>query len=187
MFQKPAPLTAAQFAKLHEINKRTLHDYDSSQSMDFEYILMLKQLHIKRNGQLPHRRNIVRKYPLKFKTSRSLHCSAAAKIICSSYGRHGNHPHSAIRRAYETPVIQVNTYSNSIVEGGFGDMSKHTLLTFSTSAKILSVITCSTSQSTRSILAVIAVNRIDGPDNHHIFKHSGIMLHPYRLEVRPLQ
>ena len=56
-------LTTAQFAKLHEVNKRTLHYYDSiglftpytkgengyryydlSQSVDFEYIRMLKDL-----------------------------------------------------------------------------------------------------------------------------------------------
>lgn len=58
-------LTTAQFAKLHNVNKRTLHYYDSiglfspnskgengyryydlSQSMDFEYILMLKELNM---------------------------------------------------------------------------------------------------------------------------------------------
>lgn len=58
-------LTTAQFAKLHNINKRTLHYYDSiglfsprfkgennyryydnSQSMEFEYILMLKELNM---------------------------------------------------------------------------------------------------------------------------------------------
>ena len=58
-------LTTAQFAKLHNINKRTLHYYDSiglfspntigengyryydlSQSIDFEYILMLKELNM---------------------------------------------------------------------------------------------------------------------------------------------
>ena len=58
-------MTTAQFAKLHEINKRTLHYYDSiglfspnskgnnkyryyddTQSIDFEYILMLKELHM---------------------------------------------------------------------------------------------------------------------------------------------
>ena len=56
-------LTTAQFAKLHEVNKRTLHYYDDiglfcpltkeengyryydiSQSIDFEYIRMLKIL-----------------------------------------------------------------------------------------------------------------------------------------------
>lgn len=58
-------LTAAQFARLHHVNKRTLHYYDSiglfspdtkgengyryydlSQSIDFEYILMLKDLNM---------------------------------------------------------------------------------------------------------------------------------------------
>ena len=58
-------LTTAQFAKLHEVNKRTLHYYDDiglfhpltraengyryydvSQSMDFEYIRMLKELNM---------------------------------------------------------------------------------------------------------------------------------------------
>lgn len=58
-------LTTAQFAKLHNVNKRTLHYYDSiglfcpnakgengyryydvSQSIDFEYILMLKELNM---------------------------------------------------------------------------------------------------------------------------------------------
>lgn len=58
-------LTAAQFANLHNVNKRTLHYYDSinlfspntkgengyryydlSQSIDFEYILMLKDLNM---------------------------------------------------------------------------------------------------------------------------------------------
>lgn len=58
-------LTVAQFAKLHEVNKRTLHYYDSiglfsphikgdngyryyelSQSIDFEYIRMLKELNM---------------------------------------------------------------------------------------------------------------------------------------------
>lgn len=58
-------LTTAQFAKLHNINKRTLHYYDDiglfspseigengyryydlAQSMDFEYILMLKELNM---------------------------------------------------------------------------------------------------------------------------------------------
>lgn len=58
-------LTTAQFAKLHNVNKRTLHYYDeiglfsprvkgenkyryydTSQSMDFEYILMLKELNM---------------------------------------------------------------------------------------------------------------------------------------------
>ena len=58
-------LTTAQFAKLHEVNKRTLHYYDDiglfcpltkeengyryydiSQSIDFEYIRMLKELNM---------------------------------------------------------------------------------------------------------------------------------------------
>ena len=58
-------LTTAQFAKLHEVNKRTLHYYDEiglfhpltkaengyryydiSQSIDFEYIRMLKELNM---------------------------------------------------------------------------------------------------------------------------------------------
>ncbi|WP_461810879.1 MerR family transcriptional regulator [Faecalimonas sp.] len=58
-------LTTAQFAKLHNVNKRTLHYYDEiglfsplakgengyryydlSQSLDFEYIRMLKELHM---------------------------------------------------------------------------------------------------------------------------------------------
>lgn len=58
-------MTTAQFAKLHEVNKRTLHYYDeiglfspsekgenryryydSAQSIEFEYILMLKELHM---------------------------------------------------------------------------------------------------------------------------------------------
>lgn len=58
-------LTTSQFAKLHEVNKRTLHYYDEiglfcpltkgengyryydlSQSLDFEYIRMLKELHM---------------------------------------------------------------------------------------------------------------------------------------------
>lgn len=58
-------MTTAQFAKLHEVNKRTLHYYDSiglfspkskgengyryyenQQSMDFEYIRMLKELNM---------------------------------------------------------------------------------------------------------------------------------------------
>lgn len=58
-------MTTAQFAKLHEVNKRTLHYYDSiglfcprskgengyryyesRQSMEFEYIRMLKELHM---------------------------------------------------------------------------------------------------------------------------------------------
>lgn len=59
-------LTTAQFARQHEVNKRTLHYYDeiglfspnhkgengyryydSSQSLDFEYIRMLKDVHMK--------------------------------------------------------------------------------------------------------------------------------------------
>ena len=58
-------LTTAQFAKLHEVNKRTLHYYDEiglfrpltkaengyryydiSQSIDFEYIRMLKEFYL---------------------------------------------------------------------------------------------------------------------------------------------
>ena len=58
-------MTTAQFAKLHEVNKRTLHYYDSiglfspsskgengyryyesRQSMEFEYIRMLKEWHM---------------------------------------------------------------------------------------------------------------------------------------------
>lgn len=58
-------LTTAEFAKLHDVNKRTLHYYDSiglfspakkgenqyryyetSQSMEFEYIRMLKELNM---------------------------------------------------------------------------------------------------------------------------------------------
>ena len=58
-------LTTAQFANLHEVNKRTLHYYDTiglfspkekgengyryydiSQSIDFEYIRMLKELNM---------------------------------------------------------------------------------------------------------------------------------------------
>lgn len=58
-------LTASQFAKLHKVNKRTLHYYDDiglfsprhrgengyryydySQSIDFEYIRMLKEIHL---------------------------------------------------------------------------------------------------------------------------------------------
>lgn len=60
-----ARLTVSQFAKLHHVNKRTLHYYDSiglfspkfkgdndyryydySQSMDFEFILMLKEVNL---------------------------------------------------------------------------------------------------------------------------------------------
>ena len=58
-------LTTAQFAKLHNVNKRTLHYYDNiglfspntkgengyryydlSQSIEFEYILMLRELNV---------------------------------------------------------------------------------------------------------------------------------------------
>lgn len=65
MKNKSIKLTPAQFAKLHEINKRTLHYYDEvglfhpqsrskegyryydiSQSIDFEYIRMLKELNM---------------------------------------------------------------------------------------------------------------------------------------------
>lgn len=65
MKMKHIQLTTAQFAKLHEVNKRTLHYYDniglfspknkgengyryydSSQSIDFEYIRMLKDLNM---------------------------------------------------------------------------------------------------------------------------------------------
>lgn len=65
MLKKNISLTTAQFAKLHKINKRTLHYYDEiglfsplykgenhyryydySQSMKLEYILMLKELHM---------------------------------------------------------------------------------------------------------------------------------------------
>lgn len=64
-FMKQIQFTTSQFAKLHNVNKRTLHYYDSiqlfsphtkkengyryydlSQSMDFEYIRMLKELHM---------------------------------------------------------------------------------------------------------------------------------------------
>lgn len=63
MNQKKVKMTTAQFARLHGVNKRTLHYYDSiglfapkekgdnnyryydsSQSLDFDYILMLKEL-----------------------------------------------------------------------------------------------------------------------------------------------
>lgn len=63
MKKKLVQLTTAQFAKMHKVNKRTLHYYDNiglfspctkgengyryyeiSQSIDFEYILMLKDL-----------------------------------------------------------------------------------------------------------------------------------------------
>lgn len=62
---RPIKLTTAQFAQLHGINKRTLHYYDAiglfspiykgdnnyryydySQSIELEYILMLKELHM---------------------------------------------------------------------------------------------------------------------------------------------
>lgn len=65
MSKKSTKLTTAQFANLHAVNKRTLHYYDSvglfspntkgtnkyryydsSQSIDFEYILMLKELNM---------------------------------------------------------------------------------------------------------------------------------------------
>lgn len=65
MKQNSMKLTTAQFAKIHEVNKRTLHYYDSiglfspeskgengyryydiSQSIDFEYIRMLKELNM---------------------------------------------------------------------------------------------------------------------------------------------
>ena len=65
MNQNCFKLTTAQFAKLHHVNKRTLHYYDSiglfsprykgengyryydySQSIDFEYIRMLKEIHL---------------------------------------------------------------------------------------------------------------------------------------------
>ena len=60
-------LTTAQFAKLHNVNRRTLHYYDNielfspaykgdngyryydyAQSMEFEFIRMLKELHLSR-------------------------------------------------------------------------------------------------------------------------------------------
>lgn len=65
MKKKRTRLTTAQFAKLHGVNKRTLHYYDSiglfspqekgengyryydtAQSMEFEYLRMLKELHM---------------------------------------------------------------------------------------------------------------------------------------------
>ena len=65
MQQETIRLTTAQFAKLHNVNKRTLHYYDDiglfspchkgengyryydySQSIDFEYIRMLKELNL---------------------------------------------------------------------------------------------------------------------------------------------
>lgn len=65
MNKKARNLTTAQFAKLHNVNKRTLHYYDSiglfsprhkgdngyryydySQSIDFEYIRMLREINL---------------------------------------------------------------------------------------------------------------------------------------------
>ncbi len=65
MKQNNVKLTTAQFAKLHKVNRRTLHYYDNiglfspntkgengyryydlSQSIDFEYIRMLKELNM---------------------------------------------------------------------------------------------------------------------------------------------
>ena len=65
MNQETMRLTTAQFAKLHNVNKRTLHYYDYiglffpchkgengyryydySQSIDFEYIRMLKEINL---------------------------------------------------------------------------------------------------------------------------------------------
>lgn len=65
MKKRNIPLTISQFAKLHNINRRTLHYYDDigifspnirgengyryynlSQSMDFEYIRMLKDINM---------------------------------------------------------------------------------------------------------------------------------------------
>lgn len=65
MIHKSLKLTTSQFAKMHNINKRTLHYYDEiglfsplykgenlyryydiSQSIEFEYIRMLKELHM---------------------------------------------------------------------------------------------------------------------------------------------
>ena len=65
MIKESACLTTAQFAELHKVNKRTLHYYDSiglfsphtkgdngyryyniAQSIDFEYIRMLKDLNM---------------------------------------------------------------------------------------------------------------------------------------------
>ena len=65
MQQETIRLTTAQFAKLHNVNKRTLHYYDDiglfspchkgengyryydySQSIDFEYIRMLKEINL---------------------------------------------------------------------------------------------------------------------------------------------
>lgn len=78
MFHKTIPLTTSQFAKLHHVNKRTLHYYDEiglfsplykgdnhyryydySQSIEFEYIRILKDLHmsldeIKKYLEHPH-------------------------------------------------------------------------------------------------------------------------------------
>ncbi|MBS4980439.1 MAG: MerR family transcriptional regulator [Lachnospiraceae bacterium] len=69
-------LTTAQFAKLHEVNKRTLHYYDEiglfhpltkaengyryydiSQSIDFEYIRMLKELNMSIEEIQTYRKN----------------------------------------------------------------------------------------------------------------------------------
>lgn len=69
-------LTTSQFAKLHEVNKRTLHYYDeidlfspstkgennyryydTTQSIDFEYIRMLKELHMSMDEIKQYRRN----------------------------------------------------------------------------------------------------------------------------------
>lgn len=69
-------LTTSQFAKLHEVNKRTLHYYDEiglfrpltkaengyryydiSQSIDFEYIRMLKELNMSIEEIETYRRN----------------------------------------------------------------------------------------------------------------------------------
>ena len=69
-------LTTAQFAKLHEVNKRTLHYYDEiglfrpftksdngyryydiSQSIDFEYIRMLKELNMSIEEIVTYRKN----------------------------------------------------------------------------------------------------------------------------------
>lgn len=84
MFHKTIPLTTSQFAKLHHVNKRTLHYYDEiglfsplykgdnhyryydySQSIEFEYIRILKDLHmsldeIKRYLEHPHTDDFMR-------------------------------------------------------------------------------------------------------------------------------
>ena len=76
MKEKAIRLTTSQFAKMHEVNKRTLHYYDSigffcpaekgengyryyhiSQSMDFEYIRMLKELHMSMDEIKNYREN----------------------------------------------------------------------------------------------------------------------------------